>query len=459
MSIKNITPLPSVTKWLFSFQSFNAMNFTLALAAPMVLSARYIGANEAQIGWLTSLMPLMVLLQLVGTKLVGWFGCRRVMMWGWGLRSCALFFIMPLPLLVGRVETTVLVGVMLFGMFLFTFIRGFASVAWFPWLAQLIPEGQRGQYFGKEQRFINIAAFLTLIVFASFLGDEPAAWQYTLIWVFSWGAGCASVYMLSRVPESGIGKIDVAVRNVKQEYWETFKRIWSHKPFRRATIYTAIFFFALMAQPGFLVLYVKDELGFGEGAILYFQAAANFGVLLSSVFWGKLSDLYGSRPLLRICDLGVFLTFAFWIGGAFGFYHFPVQLIYFVYFAGGVFMSAHGVAQCRLLLGCCPEKDQTMAMALFAVINALCGGSAPILAGYFLTWLRQGEGATSGGVSISYAILFSTFLFFGLLSQLLLFRVPEPKSKSAHHVLLWVVYGWPMRILSGFISGNGKRPG
>lgn len=450
--------LPPHVRWLLAFQVFNAFNFTLVLGAPVVLTARYIGASESEIGLMNAMMPLMVSLQLLGTLAVGWLGYRRTMVWGWGLRSFSLLIIVPLPFLVGNARSETLVLLMLLGILGFTSIRGVASAAWFPWLSNLLPEGKRGNFLGMEQRVMNASAFIALIACGWFLGDNPAPWQYSMMFVFAWLAGLGSVGMLLRVPETGAGlrRAESPRRKISQ-FWPAVRRVLSHKPFRRTLLYVCAFSLAMMAQPVFLVLYLREGIQFGEGMILKLQAGATLGVLTTAVFWGRLTDKIGSRPLLRICDIGIFSTIGFWLVCALGGFSPSVPLAFTVFFAGGIFIAAHAVSQTRLLFGCCPEDVLTFAMALFQVIVSLCGATAPILFGLVLEKMLENSSAAPGPRSIPFAVLFGSFIIVGIVSQFLLSHVPDPKRVPTRRVLLGVLYGWPMRILSGLMSDGGPR--
>ena len=58
--------------------------------APLVLLARFVGADEGDIGILLSLTPFMLLLQLFGTNIAERWGYRRLMTAGWTVRSAML---------------------------------------------------------------------------------------------------------------------------------------------------------------------------------------------------------------------------------------------------------------------------------------------------------------------------------------------------------------------------------
>ncbi|MGF1573777.1 MAG: MFS transporter [Sumerlaeia bacterium] len=139
---------PEGVRWLFIFQSFNAINFTIAMGSPMILLIRFLGGSELHVGIVIAIPALMVVLQLISSRLVERLGYRGSMMVGWGLRSLLLLFIVPLPLLVGQYSPEFLLGVLIAAQLGFNIIRGLTSGAWFPWLSQLIPESIRGKYIG-----------------------------------------------------------------------------------------------------------------------------------------------------------------------------------------------------------------------------------------------------------------------------------------------------------------------
>jgi len=167
--------LPGHARWLMLFQALNAVNFTIALGAPMVLTARYLGADESILGLLISLTPFLATLQIIGTGIADRWGYRKLMIVGWASRAFMLLPAMATPLLIGRFAPEILVWIFFAALFAFNAIRGVSGCAWFPWLKLLIPEKGRGYYLGMEQRAINFCVLMTLIVAGSILAGAPAA--------------------------------------------------------------------------------------------------------------------------------------------------------------------------------------------------------------------------------------------------------------------------------------------
>lgn len=450
--------LPEATRWLFRFQACNAFNFTVAIGAPLVLTARFLGAGESIIGLLTALAFLMAVLQIFATAVIDRYGPRQLMLWGWGLRSFALLIVVPLPLLIGRVPSPILVGLLVLAIFFYTGIRGFAAGAWLPWLNQMLPEKTRGYYLGLEQRIVSLSAFVTLVGAGIFLGHEPPPWRYSLLFVIATAVGWRSVYYLAKTPpEPPSPHIKPLVSSLR-EMWQKTRRVWAHKPFRRTTRFVGVFTFAIAAVPGFLVLYLREELGWGEGTILGLQSIATIGVLWLSVTWGRLSDRLGSRPLMRIGAAGMTLWVIFWLLPALGLVTPGLIMAGLTYLLWGVFVSMHSVGQGRIVLNCCPPEEITFGMALFQVIISLCGGGAPLLWGVILQALRTPAHAIPGPQSFAFSLMFIVTLLLCLLSQVLLTRIPEARYVPTRQVLVQAFFDWPARVVSGVLVGGRKKP-
>jgi len=441
----------------------------------MVLTARYLGARESWIGLLISLTPYLVILQLFATNVAERWGYRRLMLAGWTARAFALLAILPLPLLVGRVSAGTLILVMFLAHFTFNLIRGFASGTWFPWLSQLIPEEKRGLYLGMDNTVTNLSALVALLASAFFLGAAPAGWRYSVLYAFAILAALASVLFLRLAPHRMPARSETRSSRSFGERARAARHVWSHPPFRRITRYVALYFFAQAAVPGFLVLYLRDQLEWKEGTILLLQGISTIGVFLTAAAWGWISDKAGSRPLMRLALWGNVVLLAFWTGTSLNWGtihdwlmtrgasrladHIPVTL----HFAPGVLITvavflfmglcgaAHGISHMRLILASCPEEEVTVGMSLFQVITSLAMGTSPLLWGFLLEKFQAFHAPELWGILTPFAVFFLCSFVLLLVAQLLLSRVPEPAALPTSGLVVQMVWRWPLRVLSGIV--------
>lgn len=439
---------PEGVGWLFIFQSFNAVNFTIAMGSPMILLIRFLGGSELHVGIVVAIPALMVVLQLVSSGLVERLGYRSSMMIGWGLRSLLLLFIAPLPLLVGRYSPEVLLGVLIAAQLGFNIIRGLTSGAWFPWLSQLIPDSIRGKYIGIEQRIINFSAFSTLLLSGLILsGENPAPWKYSAIVIFSIIVGVTSAYFLKRSPDRAVPVVAKQPKTNRMAHlWAVIVESWKSPAYRRTLRYFVLVNLAIFPVQGFLILYIKENLGYTTGQTLKFQALNTLGVMLSSVVWGTLCDRYGSKPVLKIVVSGILLLYSVWLGFAVGAVPPVWWLILILQLLWGVVMSGHVIATVKMMLSCCPKKDLTLEMSVLQVSIALCAGMAPLLIGALLNWSRPSVLTQVTPQSPSFAVLFFVCILGCIGALYLISRMKEPTAKTYRSLLGYVILDWPARV-------------
>ena len=445
-------PLPAYTRRLIGFQVLNAVNFTIALGSPMVLAAKLLGAGETTIGLLLALTPLFVFLQIPSARLAEAWGYRRLMMAGWRTRSYMMLGMAPLPLLVGRVPSGWLLAAMVALLLGFNVIRGFASGAWYPWLAHIVPESQRGRYLGRENFAVNSGTLVAQLVCGWFLGHDPPAWHYTVLFVVSFAAGWCSVWFFERVPcpapRPGAGTAGGGAALM-------FRRAWRDAPFRRVTRYTMLQGLAMSGVAGFLIVFLRDLARMGAGPVVYVMSAATLGSLVTAALIGRGLDHFGSRPVLRLAGLGQIALLAFWSVAAAGPASVPFVVAAAAAFVMGVLGTAHGLAVTRLTLAFCPRDDLTRAMAVNQVLTCVTAGLGAVLWGAMIEWMRTLP-ALAGMPGVAFAAFFATGLVVMAASQNVLGGIHEPHSMPAGRLIVRVLWHWPLRVLGGLWLGEDR---
>jgi hypothetical protein len=296
---------------------------------------------------------------------------------------------------------------------------------------------------------------LTFLAGGWFLGDSPEGWRYSVLYGVSFLSAMASVRFLRRVPHRMPPASEERARRTVRERMEAIRHVWTHTPFRRITRYISLYLFAAMAVPGFLVLYLKQELGWGEGTILMLQGMSTAGVFVSAWVWGWASERAGSRPLMRLMSMGNLVVLSVWTCNAAGVIPMAVVPAGAVILLMSVCNAAHTISANRLILSNCPEDEITTAMPLFQVITSLFHGTAPLLWGVALEFMGASDWFRAGALR-PFALFFGVSLGLLFVAQTLLSRVPETGALPTRSVLLQVFWRWPMRVLSG-VTTEGRR--
>lgn len=448
--------LPPWTRWAFGFQFLNAINFTLALGTPMVLCARFLGARESLIGFLLSLTPFMMALQLFSSNTAERWGYKRLMLAGWGTRSFLVLLCAPLPLLAGRASAWLLLGGLTVNLLVFSLIRGFTAGTWVPWLNGMLPGALRGRYLGREMSLVSLGVLVTALASGLLLGRTAEGWKYSVLFVCSWLAGMASVTFLRNMPFNRPAGQAKAWRN-RRQLRDAYRAVWAHAPFRRMSRYAALHAFALTAVPGFLVIFLRDHLHLGDGAIMVQTSAATAGAIGVGLWVGRAADRFGSRPLMRVATLAQMAMMVVWTLVAANVYRPGPAAVAVLYVSSGVIGSLHAVPLGRLLMAFCPRAEMTIAIGLHAMIVSICGGLGPLLWGQALQVLHA-HGAQDWPVP-PFVIFFGAVLFLGVIGQGLLSRIPEREAVSTRHLIVALVRQSPLNVLTYLNWANPRaRP-
>lgn len=462
------TPWPGVVRWLCAFQVTNGINFIIVLGAPMVLIGKYLGAGDALIGLILALTPFLCVLQVLAARLADAWGYQRLMLAWSGLRSLLLLLMIPLPLLRGQsilgwpVPDGWLLAMLLILVFLYTALRNVIFVGWVPWLSKLIPETQRGRYFGWDQTCVSAGMLASLIFSAVFLGNDQEGvpgWKYALLLLIAWLAFELGRRLLRIVPCPPPAAPSATSASFGwREFLAVSRQVWAHKPFRRMVRWMIINNLAWGAYGGFTVVFMRDELKISEGHALGISAATMLGIIASSMFWGKVSDHVGSRPIMRLAGAGQVCVLTCWLLLAAGMLHLSVGGLYLLNLCFGVITAAMTIPFLKLYMESFPKDNLTSATTLNTAIASVFSGISPLAWGAILQLLKA-QPALENGWLRPFTIFFGISIILTLLIQVALGRIRDDKAMSHLELLGTLMIDWPRQLISGLVDSIfGPRP-
>ena len=431
-----IAPLPPAVWWMCGFQVANGVNFTLALGTPMILIGKFLGGQEMLIGFILSLSPFLNVLQMLSGNTAERWGYKRMVLAGWGARSFVMLLAMPLPLLHGRtingwaVPDAALLTALVVLLFIFNCIRGMTCIGWVPWVSQIVPAEQRGRYFGWDQTAVNAGVFGILVAAGCFLGAEPAGvpgWKYAVLLGVAWLAGWLSVQFLKPVPCHMPSCAASKAQRDWREQARAYGAVWAHRPFRRFVRFHALNNLAWGAYAGFTIVFMRDELKISEGHVLGISAVSTVGLLLTSIFWGRFADRFGSRPTMRLAGIAQLIVLAVWLLAAAGLIQLSLSHIFLLSLVFGVITAAMTVPLLKLYMASFPQGEMTVAVTLNTVISSLCAGFAPLAWGGALK-LLNGMAVLQHGWLRPFTIFFGVSAVLTVFMQLALSRIHDSQG-------------------------------
>ncbi len=436
--------LPKSIGNAYGFQAFNTISWQICLGTPLILFARELGASSTTIGILSGLTPLLTVAQLPVAQHAEEFGYRRLMLLGWSTRVILLGFLCVLPILHPYLPADTTVNLLLVVMFFFNLMRGVASGAWFPWITSLVPESLRGAYLTRDRVFINFATILALAISAGLLKKHQDMHHYALVFLASFAAGVASLWFLNRIPE--------ARRTVSEETSQTgfrWTQVFQYREFRRILFLNAMVQFAISANGPYVILFLKDKAGAGEGTILALTAASAAMAMAALFIAGRNLDRSGSKPYLILVVFWWMIYFLLWALTASGWLVHRREWAMALLVVSGFFGCIYELSFTRLLMNTIGDRvGRAHFYAVYGVIVSILIGVMPIFWGVILDCLRDMEWRIYGCPMDGFTLFFASEWLMIFVVAVILLRVKEPKSHSTRVVMYEIFVTLPARGLS-----------
>ena len=428
----------------YIFQIFNAISWMIALGAPLILLVKFLKASATEIGILTALPPLLVMLQLPASHYVERIGFKKMMMFGWSGRAFFILIMAITPLFSRSVSNHFLVLTIIFSLFMFSLLRGFTSCAWMPWISSIIPNDFRGHYVAREQFSINVTGFFLFIILGLFIGKNTDALHFSIIFTISTISAFVSTIFLNKIPSPP----EIIEENNNLNFSSSIKTILKDKTFRIFMFFAIFVSFSLSSIGSFTILFLKDRLNLPENFILYFSALSTLGVLLSVLFWGKISDYFGSKPIVTINLFGIIaylLTFFLFSSKVL-----PsgIGAIAIVYLFMGITGGGYTVAYLKLSMNTVPEERPAVAFAVLSFISSIVTSTVPVIWGIIIDHLEGFHYKIYIFNLSSFSFLYLTSAF-GLIIALIILRfLKEHKAEKTTRVFYKLTVEFPLRVVN-----------
>lgn len=416
-------------------------------------------ATPFQVGMLASIPMVANLLQPLGAYWAdGTSSRRRYGLWVYGISR-----LLWLPLAIAIIlfsqhpahPQRMIVATL--AVMLATHVLGaMGSASWLSWLAILVPRRLRGRYFG----FRNSAFSLTSLATLPLVGVTVSRWMGGSIQGFGVMVGVAVVAGLislgfqsqmtdvnpqtyhsvilkpatvipdSENPVSYEGAIaeamelEEATTNPVEQSQTAYRSILNNANFLLFLLYFGMWAFGVNLCNPFFNLYLLDNLALDLSWVTLYNTLAAGANLLMLLFWGKLADRVGNRPILLLDGLLVAVTPLLWLGtGATSvsiWFWFPL-----LHLLGGGTGAAIDLCLNNLQLAIAPIQHHTKYFAITAAIGGVSGAMGALVGG----WLAQF--ADVGGMTGLFAL--SSIL--RLVALLPLVWLQEPQQRSLRPIL------------------------
>ncbi len=363
-----------------------------------------IGANNAQIGLLTSIPSLLGnFSQLFTPKAIERYSRKKIIMLGSLLQA-----LMWIPILfVGylffykNVDHGFSATLMIIFFTLLTIFGAFLSPAWNSLMREIVGK-KTGKYFGNRSKIIGITVLgimlISGLVLNYFKKINLLFFGFVIIFGVALIARLVSWYFLTKHYESKF--------KFKDGYYFRFgqfiKRI-PHSNFGKFVVFISLVMFGTAIASPFFAVYMLKDLQFSYTAWTLIVISGALSSFIFMPLWGKFADKFGNIRVLRFTGAFIPLVPALWFLTLFMTkINAPllVSYLFVIEFFSGFIWAGFNLSAANFIYDAVSKQKFALCIAYSNILNGV---------GIFL-------GATLGGFVSSF-----NFNFFGISSLLLVF--------------------------------------
>ncbi|HWP35038.1 MAG TPA: MFS transporter, partial [Thermodesulfobacteriota bacterium] len=393
-----------------------------------------LSANEVLIGLLAALPLVATVAQLSGAYLIERVGRRRAVCIAGAAASRLLWlFALALPLLAPAApgEGALAAWLLLAVAGLSALLGSLGGVAWLSWMADLVPIGVRGRYFGSRNLVCGVTSMLATLAGGWYLdrfAPVGPPWGFATLFALAVAAGWGSVHYLRRIPDPVVPAEPPGREPFLRLVWLPLRE----PNFRRLVRFSLLWNGAVNFAAPFITVYMLETLKVSYVQVASLATLSTVAHLVTIRGWGRFADQFGNRPVMLVTGalaVPVPLLWLFVTPANFGWLAPAIHVL------AGAAWAGHGLAGGNLLLRLAPRVHNAVYLSTFAALSGIGSAVGPVLAGLLALALRDRAVELGPFALDRFGFIFACSFAGRLLTLPLLRRVEEPRRASVREVI------------------------
>ncbi|MEG4530117.1 MFS transporter [Microcoleus sp. D2_18a_D3] len=392
-----------------------------------------LGASSVEIGIFSAIPMVVNLLQPVGAYIADRTTSRRwYNLFVFGV-SRLLWLVLAVAIVWGSQHADLhqLLQWTLLTVVAASVLAAFANSSWFSWMAAVVPQRLRGRYFG----FRNSAVSFITLLGVPLMGLGVSTWDggpifgYGIVLFVGVLAGMISLgcqsFMVDVNPQvyKKDAESDRLTEKKAKHITDFVPSVLKDSNFLMFILYFSVWTFAINLSAPFFNIYLLKDLSLDVSLVTIYTSLSSGANLLLLMFWGKLADRWGNRPLLIAVGLVVAVTPLLWLGT--GNYPFAVWVwLPLLHLLGGTTLGAIGLCTNNIQMEIASIEQPSTYFAIGAAVSGLAGALGTTAGGF----LAELPGMSLGS-------LFALSAAVRLVGLLPLILVREPRSQSLRSIV------------------------
>lgn len=351
--------------------------------SPFALS---LGANNTQIGFLTSLPALIGnFFQIFSSRAMERFSRKNIMILATTVQSFFWLFVIVAGVFfyIWGAGATLSITYLIIIYTILMSLGSFYAPVWSSWMKDLVDPDKSGKYFGMRSKVIGFVSLIAMLA-GGFLLDYFKKTNvfagFFILFGICFFARLISSQLLRKKYEPEL-RID---RDYHFSLLEFIKKM-RHNNFGRFVIASALMDFAINLASPFFAVYMLNELGFGYTTFTIITISSIIGNLIFMPLWGKFSDRYGNVKTLKITAILTPLVPLGWFASYFIFKGHPAGLVPFlvlIEFYSGFVFAGYRLTQSNFIYDAVTRERMALCTSYFNFISSVGTFIGATLAGF-----------------------------------------------------------------------------
>jgi len=346
-----------------------------------------LGANNAQIGLMSSVPMLFVWVHLITAALVERGISRRLLTVVGALGNVlGWVFIILIPYVARDASPSVKVFALITIITMVTIFAYVSGNARSSWVGDLIPASFRGTFFGRLTMYAGLIGTAFALIEGRFLDIVQAHGIGAYSVLFGFGIIIGLINSSLFIPQADVPVQQKAT--APGAFRQYVREAFANKSLIAAMFYALFWSLQAIAGPFYATYMIRDlKLPFlGIGIV---NAMVTFSMLFCSPLWGRMIDRYGCRPILIFCTFGMVPIPLIWLFIGPDHAHLVYWLVAPINLLGGFFVAGISVGLNTLVYKITPSIGRSVQFAIYSIIVTLAAAPMPWLGGYLTDILHR----------------------------------------------------------------------
>jgi MFS family permease len=246
--------------------------------------------------------------------------------------------------------------ILIFSLIAYSISRILHVSSWFPILDQIVPEDQRGRFFGRMRSTWQLVSAVFLIISGFIVGDNASLSTLQIILFLSCIPLLGTIFFMNKIQ---IQEPEVKDRiNLKQ----LISDVLSNQKLVGFSIYLFCLYAASSATVPVCFMFAKNYLSLGDNIVVIMSAVQMIGFILGYVLGGKLIDRYGTKTAFLIAHIA-FGLLNFLLLSVQGDSTFEVVILQLIIGLYGLMFAFASIAVSSEMLSLSPDNNKSVSIA------------------------------------------------------------------------------------------------